>query len=217
MKKVIIAGANGLVGSHLLNFLLSENEVEMVVALVRKPLGITHPKLFQEIIDFNKISSYSGLINGSAVFCCLGSTRAKTPDLDDYRRVDYNYPLSLAQIASKNKIEQFHLVSAIGANPKSKNFYVRVKGEVERDIKQLNFKSLHIYKPSLLVGERKEKRLLENTGHYIMKMLNPFLTGRFEKYRSIKGEVVAGAMARQFLRDLNGTLLYYSDQINKLA
>ncbi len=217
MKKVIIAGASGLVGSHLLNFLLSEDEVEMVVALVRKPLAITHPKLFQEVISFDKISSYSGLINGSAVFCCLGSTRAKTPNLDDYRRVDYNYPLWLAQIASENKVEQFHLVSAVGANPTSKNFYIRVKGEVERDIKELNFKSLHIYKPSLLVGERKENRLLENTGHYIMKMLNPFLTGRFEKYRSIKGEVVARAMARQFLKDLNGTFLYYSDQINKLA
>lgn len=217
MKTVIIAGASGLVGSHLLRLLLDEKEIDEVIALVRKTLPITHTKLKQKVVSFTETGSFEGYLKGSAVFCCLGSTRKKTPDLNDYRKVDYTYPLLLAKIASENNVEQFHLVSALGADPGSVNFYSKLKGETERDIKLLIFKSLHIYKPSLLTGNRIEKRPMERFAVMVMNIINPMLRGSLKKYQSIEAEVVARAMVKQYLKDLDETFCYPSDKIKELV
>lgn len=213
MKKVIIAGASGLIGSYLLRFLLEENSIGEVTALVRKPLDISHKNLVQRQISFDKPESFKEFITGDVLFCCLGSTRKKTPDQRDYRKVDYDYPLALAQLASQNQVQQFHIVSALGANPHSVNFYSRLKGEVERDIKVLNFRSIHIYKPSLLEGPRQEKRPLEKVAMKLMKIINPLLRGNLTKYRSIKAEIVALAMYKQSLKNSEGVFIYPSDKI----
>ncbi|WP_374166127.1 NAD(P)H-binding protein [Arcticibacter sp. MXS-1] len=217
LKRVIIAGASGLIGSHLLQLLLSEDDIDVVVALVRRPLPFSHSKLQQITISFEEIASHKEMIRADAVFCCLGSTRKKTPDLNDYRRVDYVYPLELAKLAAENGVNQYHLVSALGSDVRSSNTYARLKGEVEQDIKNLSIRSLHIYKPSLLVGKRSEKRPLEKLAIHLMNLLNPFLMGSLKKYRSIKAETVARAMLNQYKRNRNGVYSYPSDQIKALA
>jgi uncharacterized protein YbjT (DUF2867 family) len=133
-KKAVIAGASGLIGSNLLAILLQQPEYEEVLVLVRKELVIKHEKLIQLVIDFDALDNSPESITGNAMFCCLGSTQKKTPDLNNYRKVDYDYPLQLARIASKNGISQYHLVSSLGANAASSNFYIKMKGEVEDDM-----------------------------------------------------------------------------------
>ena len=217
LRTVVLAGASGLVGSSLLHLLLNENRIDQVVTLGRNPLLLKHNKLVEKIVSFNDVESWRGLIKGSAVFCCLGSTRKKTPDLNEYRKVDYTYPLLMAKFASEHKVDQYHIVSALGSNPDSYNFYTKLKGEIERDLKKVPFKSLHIYKPSLITGERKEKRTLEAMGAAIMRIIDPLLAGRLRKYRSIKAESIAKAMLKQYLKDLEGTYVYPSDRIKQLA
>jgi uncharacterized protein YbjT (DUF2867 family) len=121
--KAIIAGATGLIGSHLLNILLNDSNYSEVMILVRKATDIQHTKLREVIVDFNKLDNYQQEITGHALFCCLGSTQKKTPDINVYYRVDHDYPLQLAQLALNNGVEQYHLVSSIGANTTAKNFY----------------------------------------------------------------------------------------------
>jgi uncharacterized protein YbjT (DUF2867 family) len=214
--KAIIAGASGLIGSNLLNILLQQPEYDEVLILVRKELPIQHEKLTQLIINFDRLANYSKAITGHAVFCCLGSTRKKTPDLNDYRKVDHDYPLQLAQIAYKNGISQYHLVSAIGANAGSSNFYTKMKGEVEEDIKKIGLPGLYIYQPSFLTGERKENRLAERLLSPIMKVINPLLIGNLKKYRSIPAATVAMAMYKQSLKNEEGSFIYPSDKIKQL-
>jgi uncharacterized protein YbjT (DUF2867 family) len=214
--KAVLAGASGLIGSKLLNILLQQPEYDEVLILVRKELPIQHEKLTQLSIDFDRLANYSKAITGHAVFCCLGSTRKKTPDLNDYRKVDHDYPLQLAQIAYKNGISQYHLVSAIGANVGSSNFYTKMKGEVEEDIKKIGLPGLYIYQPSFLTGERKENRLAERLLSPIMKVINPLLIGNLKKYRSIPAATVAMAMYKQSLKNKEGSFIYPSDKIKQL-
>src|ERR1700742_1490359 len=122
-NKAIIAGASGLIGSKLLNILLNEPGYDEVLVLVRRELPIEHQKLVQLIVDFDKLDKHVVAINGHAIFCCLGSTKKKTPDLNIYRKIDHDYPVKLAQIGKQNGVDQYHLVSSIGADSKSSNFY----------------------------------------------------------------------------------------------
>ncbi|RYE33510.1 MAG: oxidoreductase [Sphingobacteriaceae bacterium] len=215
--KVVVAGATGLVGSLLLEQLLPHPDFSEVLILVRKQLPLHHPKLKQLIVDFNRLADYQDEINGHALFCCLGTTRKKTPDLNLYRKIDHDYPVELAKIGAKNSMEQFHLVSSLGANVNSFAFYTKLKGETEKDLKNIRFASLHIYQPSLLTGDRKEKRFGERLIMKIARLINPFLIGRLKKYRSIPAVVVAKAMLNQSLKNNAGIFTYPSDQIKKLA
>jgi uncharacterized protein YbjT (DUF2867 family) len=175
--KAVIIGASGLIGSNLLNILLQQPEYDEILVLVRKGLPVKNDKLTQVLTDFDKIENYSEMITGHAVFSCLGSTKKKTPDTDQYRKIDHDYPLRLAQIAKSNGIKQFHLISAIGADAASGNFYLKMKGETEKDIKKIGLESLHIYQPSLLTGNRKESRLTERIAIALMKAFDPILFG----------------------------------------
>jgi uncharacterized protein YbjT (DUF2867 family) len=215
--KAIIAGASGLIGSNLLNILLQHPDYDDVLILVREPLPIVHKKLTQLKIDFDQLNNYSKSISGHALFCCLGSTRKKTPDLTVYRKIDHDYPLQLAQIAHQNGIEQYHLVSAIGANASGANFYTKMKGETEDDIKKAGIPAVHIYQPSILTGDRKEKRLMERVFISIMKIINPLLIGGLKKYRSIAAATVAMAMFKQSLTNEEGIFVYPSDKIKQLS
>jgi uncharacterized protein YbjT (DUF2867 family) len=213
--KAILAGASGSIGSSLLQQLLESDAYSEVLVLVRKDLGIIHPKLKQLILNFKDINKYTAQINGDVVFCCLGTTKKNTPDEDDYKKIDYQYPLDLAWIAQVNGATGYHMISSIGADKDSAVFYTRTKGEVERDLKAVPFKSLHIYRPSLLNGKRKEKRLAEKVLNSIMWLLNPLLFGRLKKYRSIKVETVACAMLRLALKDDHGVWIHESDAIQE--
>jgi uncharacterized protein YbjT (DUF2867 family) len=216
-NKAIIAGASGLIGSNLLDILLQKPGYDEVLVLARKELGVKHKKLVQLVIDFEKLDEHIAAITGHAVFCCLGSTRKKTPDLADYRKIDHDYPLKLAQLAKQNGVEQYHLVSAIGANSKSSNFYTKMKGETEIDIQNVGLKCLHIYEPSLITGDRKEYRPTEHIATVLMKIIDPLLIGGLKKYRSIPAETVALAMFNESLKNAEGVFIHPSDKIKLLA
>ena len=216
-NKAIIAGASGLIGSNLLQILLHRDYYDEVVILVRKLLPVQHIKLTQIKVDFGHLQDHAGSITGHAVFCCLGSTQKKTPDLAVYRRVDHDYPLSLAQFALKNGVEQYHLVSALGANAGASNFYTKMKGETENDIKNIGLPCLHIYRPALLTGLRSEFRLAERIFTPIMKVIDPLLIGGLKKYRSIPASVVASAMYNQSINNECGVFIHPSDEIKQLS
>ncbi|MDB5023096.1 MAG: NAD-dependent epimerase/dehydratase family protein [Mucilaginibacter sp.] len=216
-KKAIIAGASGLIGSTLLNILLLKPGYDEILILVRKELPVEHKKLVQLVIDFEKLDEHVAAITGHAVFCCLGSTKKKTPDLGDYRKIDHDYPLKLAQLAKQNRVEQYHLVSAIGANRTSSNFYAKMKGETEADVQNMGLKCLHIYQPSLITGDRKEYRPTERIATLLMKIIDPLLVGGLKKYRSIPAQTVALAMFNQSLKNAEGVFIHPSDKIKRLA
>jgi uncharacterized protein YbjT (DUF2867 family) len=211
--KAIIAGASGLIGSELLTILLNHAEYEEVLVLVRKELPVKHKKLVQLVIDFDELAKYAGSLTGHAVFSCMGTTNAKTPDKVQYRKIDHDYPLEIAHLAKANGVEQFHLVSAVGANSKSSAFYIKLKGELEEDLRPVGFQSLHIYQPSMLYGDRKEQRTLEKTLIRIFKVVDHLLIGGLRKYRSISGETVANAMYKNSLKAAPGTHTYTFDNI----
>ena len=216
MKEVILAGASGLVGSELLNLLLADSKIVSVVALIRRPLDIKHEKLQQVIVDFDRSETFENHLNGDAVFCCLGTTKQKTPNKDEYRKIDYEFPLALARHASKRGVRQYHLVSAMGANKHSSIFYSRLKGELEEELKKIHFEKICIYQPSLLTGKRKEERLIETIASTLMKFVNPLLAGNLSKYRSIPASRVAEAMHNQTFSIQEGIFTYPSNIIKHL-
>ncbi|MFA6945099.1 MAG: NAD(P)H-binding protein [Pedobacter sp.] len=215
--QAILVGASGLIGSHLLSALIKSGDIFRIVVLVRKPLRISDPKVRELIVNFDDLESYSSDIQGDIIYCCLGTTKASSPDSDLYRKIDLEYPLKLAGIGIRNGISQFHLVSSLGADASASNSYLRLKGELEKKLKELAIQSLHIYQPSLLTGKRKEYRLAEKIITPVFKLINPLLIGPLKQYRSIKAETVARAMLNQSLRDLKGTFIYPSIQIQELA
>ena len=216
-NKAIIAGASGLIGSKLLNILLNEPAYDEVLILVRKVLPIEHQKLVQLVIDFDKLDEYAASITGHAIFCCLGSTRKKTPDLVAYRKIDHDYPVKLAQLGKQNGVGQYHLVSSLGANSKSSSFYLKMKGETEDDIQQVGLKCLHIYEPSFLTGDRTEHRPVERKTSVLMKLIDPLLIGGLKKYRSIPAQTVAQAMFNESIKNEEGVFILPSDKIKLLA
>jgi uncharacterized protein YbjT (DUF2867 family) len=204
MRKAIVAGATGLIGSQLLDILLAGEDYDEVMIIVRKKLNITHAKLTQLVIDFDELANHLSSITGEVIFSCLGTTKNKTPDTGTYYKIDHDYPLQLANMAKQNGIKQFHLVSAVGANPDSKTFYIRMKGETERDISALDLPSVYMYEPSMLTGRKQEKRFVEIFFEGLFKFINPLLNGKWKKYRSVSGATVARAMYDQSLKNEPG-------------
>lgn len=216
-KKAIVAGASGLIGTHLLRILLKQAYYDEVLILVRKKLPLQHHKLKQLVVNFEQLPSYSGELIGEALFCCLGSTKRKTPDLSIYYKIDHDYPLQLAQLALQNGVRQYHLVSSIGANAHGGNFYTKTKGQTEADITALGLPTLHIYRPSALTGKRNEKRVMESIVAIMMKVINPLLIGGLKKYRSINAATVAMAMYKQSIINATGVFVHESDKIEQLS
>ena len=216
-KRAIIIGASGLIGKELLTLLLNHQEFESIKVYVRKPLNIKHQKLTEIITNFNTIQELNNSIDGDIIFCCLGSTKSKTPDLNDYRKIDHDYPLFFAKEGLKNGLKQFHLISALGADAKSSNFYTKMKGETEDELKQLSIPSIYIYQPSFLSGNRTEKRPLEKVVLLVMKLIDPLLLGGLKKYQSINAITVAKAMINESIKNKKGIFVHKSDKIKELV
>ena len=211
--KAVIAGASGLIGSNLLNILLEATEYNEVLVLVRKELPIQHKKLVQLVINFDNLEQHVSAITWRVVFSCLGTTNNQTPDRSQYKKIDYHYPLLLAQLAKQNGVNQFQVVTAIGADENSSSFYLKLKGELETALQSLQLKTLHIFQPSMLIGQRKRKHFLEQTASAFFKFIDPLLIGKLKKYRSIKGTKVAYAMYKKSLDGATGTFIHTSDKI----
>ena len=217
MRNALVAGATGLVGKHLLSLLLDSPQYQKVYVLSRRPLGIEHPKLEEIIIDFDKLPE-AELPEVNDVFCCLGTTMKKAGSKEAFRKVDFEYPYELAQKALQKAAEQYLLVSAMGANRNSFFFYNRVKGEVEESISQLlGYKSISILRPSLLLGERDEKRLGESIANKLMRFIKPLMIGPLRKYRGIHARTVANGMLKAAEQRPRGVHIYGSEEIKPLA
>lgn len=195
-KTAIVAGSTGLIGSHILSQLLADARYGKVIALSRKALPISHPKLQIVAVTLDSLPDVAPTLKADDWFCALGTTIKQAGSQEAFRKVDYDYPLALGKQAAASGAEQFLLVSSIGASSASSIFYSRVKGEIERDLCQLGLPKLHVFRPSLLLGERTEHRRGEKLWGVLMKGLNPLLLGRFRKYRAIQAADVAAAMIR---------------------
>ncbi|GHV41044.1 oxidoreductase [Bacteroidia bacterium] len=212
-KTAIIIGSTGLTGYHLLRKLLSSDVYDKVICFVRNSSKLSHPKLIQYIVDFDKPESYQHLIEGNDMFCCLGTTIKKAGSQAAFEKVDLHYPIQFAKAAVIKGVKQFSIISSIGANPQSNNFYLRTKGRCEESLRTLSFQSTSIFRPSLLLGNRKEFRLGEKIGEYVMRGLSIFLIGRFKKYRPIKSKDVANAMFQIAQQNTVGFHVYESNEI----
>jgi len=188
----VIAGATGLVGSCLLRRLLEEPGYERVIALTRRPLAVSHPKLQQVEATLDTLTGALSGLEAEDWYCALGTTIKKAGSQAEFRRVDYDYPMALGRQAAATGARRFLLVSAIGSSVKSKIFYSRVKGELERDLELLGIPELHLFRPSLLLGDRKEYRTVERLYGVLMKPLKPLLG----KYRAVHADAVAASMIR---------------------
>lgn len=195
-KTAVLLGATGLIGNHLLHLLLTDDYFTGIRVLVRKPFAFMHPKLEVRITDFDDHDNFhSALGKGDAIFCCTGTTMEKVKgDKILYRRIDFDIPVHAAQWGIDNGFSQFLVVSAIGANEKSSNFYLHLKGSMEAAIHALPYASLHIFRPSLLLGDREEIRKGEKLAKSIMPVLSFMLAGSLKKYRAIEALDVARAM-----------------------
>ncbi|MFZ4863381.1 NAD-dependent epimerase/dehydratase family protein [Sphingobacterium sp. Mn56C] len=213
----LILGSTGLIGMELLVCLLKNKAYKTVYAITRRPLGIQHPKLKNTIAEINDVSLQIADLQVDVFFSCLGSTKAKTPDLKDYYAVDHDYPIEVARILKKNGCKAIAFVSSIGANVHAKNYYLKLKGETERDIERLGLDSTYIFRPSLLIGDRNEKRFGEKIAQVISPFLDLLCFGKFKDYRSIHAKTVASAMLNVSLKGEKGTHIYQTQQIKNLA
>lgn len=209
----VIAGATGLVGRQCLRLLVER--YDSVTAIVRRSTGVSNPKLTERFIDFDRLGTIE-MPSGAHVYCALGSTIRQAGTQEAFRRVDYEYPVSLARRAAEVRA-RFALVSSVGANPRSKNFYLRVKGELEEAVRALPLESVHIFQPSLLLGERVERREGEAVGVAAAQALAFLMAGRLRKYRAIEAAKVARAMVAAANKDVAGCFVYQYDEIRKLA
>lgn len=194
MKKAILYGASGLVGSYILDNLLNNANYQQVIIIVRKDLNIQHPKLKTLIGDFNTLSEVVKDIQVDEVFIALGTTQKKTPDKKLYYQIDHDYPILATKLAKENGAKAVFLVSALGANEKSSIFYSKMKGETERDIISLNLDHTYIFRPSMILGNRKENRPAEKVFIDIFKFINPIFVGGLSKYKGIEATDIAKAM-----------------------
>lgn len=216
-KKAVVAGATGMVGQALLDKLLADSYYSEVHAVVRKATGRKHDKLTERIVDFDRLDLDASSLLGSDVFCTLGTTIKKAGSQEQFRKVDYEYPLKLAEQASTNGAEQFLIVTAMGADTKSMFFYSRVKGEVEKQLRLLKLPGLSIFQPSLLTGEREEVRRGELLAEAVARRLPFLFKGPFRKYKPIAAVTVAEGMIRAARLNRRGITVYESDAIADLA
>lgn len=197
MKKAIVYGASGLVGSFILDLLLQNNSYDCVYAVTRRKLSIVHPKLINIVGELDEIENLTQGILIDEVYISLGTTKKKTPDLKKYYKIDHDYPVLAAQAAKNNGAKSVLLVSSVGANAKASSFYLKTKGETERDIISIQFDHTLIFKPSLIMGKRNESRFLEDMSKKIGHLINPLLSGKLSKFKGIEAKAIATSMIRE--------------------
>jgi uncharacterized protein YbjT (DUF2867 family) len=211
-----LIGATGLTGSYLLEELLKDPYFDTVKILIRRPLDISHPKLEKKIVDFGDSDSLLVAIsNSDVVFCAAGTTRKKVKgDKVAYRKVDYGIPVKAARFCKETGCNTFVLISSVGADGKSNNFYLKLKGEVEDAVGELCLKSVHILRPSMLLGERKEFRLGEKIGKVLMTGFSFLLPSKYKPISAIK---VAKAMLNAAKENKEGVFVYGYKKIKELG
>ncbi len=190
-KTAILLGATGLVGGKLLEYLLKDARFKKIKLFSRSSCDISHPKIEEYLGDLFNLKQFTENFTGDIVFCCIGTTKAKTPDKEKYRKIDYGIPVDAAKLAKHNGIAMFQVISAMGADPQSNTFYNKTKGEMEQDVLAENIENSYIFQPSLIGGDRNENRFGERMAQFFMGAFSFIIP---EKYKIIEPETIAKAM-----------------------
>ena len=215
-QTALVIGASGLIGSFVVEELLRDASFKTVRALVRKKLNIDHPKFQQTIVNFNDINDYADKFGfGDVIFCCIGTTQKKVKgDKIAYEKIDFDIPINAARMGIVNKFKKFLIVSSVGANENASNFYLKLKGKTESALQQFSYQSIGIFRPSILLGNRKEIRPAEKVMQKIMKTVSGLFTGSLKKYRAIYAFDVAKAMVKESKQENPGVHIFeYKDMM----
>jgi uncharacterized protein YbjT (DUF2867 family) len=213
-KKALIVGASGLIGGSCLTELTNDKEFTHIETWGRKLLKLSNSRLKSVQLDFTGIAKIPST-DATHIFCCLGTTIRKAGSKAAFREVDFEYVLEMAKLAERSKAEKFLVISSIGANSGSGNFYLRVKGEMEEAVRSLSIPSIIFMRPSMLLGRRPEFRIGEEIGKLVMLAFNFMLVGNLRKYRAIEAATVAKAMLTLAKEPTRGMLVVESDHIHK--
>lgn len=216
-KTALVLGTTGLVGTELVKGLVQQNNYEKIHLLVRRPIQPIDPICEVHVVDFDKLADYPEPFQANDVFCCLGTTIKKAKTKEAFRKVDYQYPLDAAKMAAAGGAERYLIITAMGADSKSLFFYNQVKGDIEHSLKQLNLPALHIFRPSLLLGDRGERRFGEDVAAKFSGVLNALMVGPLRPFKAIEAKTVAKAMLAAAQTVKTGINIYPSDEIQRMA
>ncbi len=216
-QTAVVLGATGLIGNLLVEELLKDNYFSCVRILIRKPPVLNHPKLQQEIVNFDEDNDFTEKFGeGDVIFCCIGTTQKQVKgDNEAYKKIDFDIPVNAARIGVLKKFKKYLLVSSVGANANSSNFYLHLKGKVENTIRQFTFESISFFRPSMLLGKRNKLRHGDTVLQLLMKIFSMFLFGPLKKYHAIEAKDVAKAMIAESKRDSTGVNIYEYEQIKR--
>lgn len=212
----IVFGASGLTGHFVTELLIADPRYNHIKLFVRKELNFPSDKVKQYVFNSDKLDVVTSEVTGNHLFCCLGTTIKKAGSREVFFKTDHGLVERIAQIASFNKVESFVVISSLGANDHSRNFYLNTKGKMEESIKTFSFNNLSIVRPSMLMGIRRERRPLEEVSKVLSKVVIPFMVGSMRKYRPIHAEIVARAMIK-LANKPKGTYTLESDKIEQLV
>jgi uncharacterized protein YbjT (DUF2867 family) len=216
-KTALILGATGVVGTQLVKQLSNSKIYSEIHLLTRREMKFTEPKCTGHVVDFDNLSQYAYLFNVTDVFICLGTTIKKAKSKEAFRKVDYDYIIEAAKMAKTSNVEKLLVITAMGANSKSKFFYSRVKGDLEGTLQRLEMNTVHIFRPSLLLGEREEFRAGEKISGLLSTFVKFVFVGPLRPYRAIEANKVAAAMYAAAQTTAKGYHFYDSHEIEKLA
>ncbi len=208
-----------MIGTYLQDILLKDNYFDTVRIIVRRPIQKTDPRMEIKLVDFNDAESFKLALEGSdTIFCAIGTTQRNVKgDHELYRKIDFDIPVKAARFGKEIGCERFVIITAVGANSHSSTFYLKLKGELENTIHAIGLESVHIVQPSMLLGDRKEKRPAEKLLQVSTKLVSGLFLGSLRKYRAIHGKTVAKAMVNAAKKNQRGFFRYTYDDIMELA
>lgn len=215
-KKVVILGATGLIGNALLHELIQDTRVSEIRIFVRRKIEGLPEKVIQIVTDFSNLSSLKEHVIGDVIYCCVGTTRKKTPDQNDYRNIDFGINIGMAKLAKENGISTVHLISAIRASSSARIFYSKLKGEIEEALRDLQFTNCYIYQPSILIGSRTESRPMEFLSQKLCPFFDLFMIGKLKDYHSISAKTIAQSIRRNLGNEKEGYhVMRYAQMMSK--
>jgi len=216
-KTAIILGATGLTGNIILHKLIGDDRYKTIKLFSRSKIEGLPDKVEQFIGDLLNLEDFKPDFKADEVYCCIGTTAKKTPDKVLYKKIDYGIPVTAAKLSKENNIPTFLVISAMGANEGSNVFYNKTKGQMEHDVLKRNIKNTFVLRPSLIGGERKERRLLEKIGLAVFQVIEPLFIGKLKQYKIIDAETIATAMIKLANNRSNTEVIITSNDIKQIS